>query len=119
MDVLVVEDEWLIAEELCDRLRDMGHRPIGPALSCAQALELVKQERADVAILDTQLGHETCEAVLNECLREGIAVIISSGHDKGHLPAFVGNLTFLPKPHAPPALADALAAAFWDLSSPR
>lgn len=117
MDILVVEDEWLIAEELCDRLRDMQHCPIGPALSCAEALELLKQKQADVAILDTELGHETCQAVLEECVRMGIPVIISSGHDKSHLPDFVRGRVLLPKPHSDYALAEALEEAVTDLDT--
>jgi len=53
VDVLIVEDEWLIAEELKDQLEDLGHNPIGPALSCSAALELLKAAKPDVAILDT------------------------------------------------------------------
>jgi DNA-binding NtrC family response regulator len=117
VDVLVVEDEWLIAEELCDRLRDMEHCPIGPALSCAEALELLKQKPADVAILDTELGHETCETVFVECVHRGIPVIISSGHDVSHLPDFVRGCVLLPKPHSDYALAEALEAAVTDLDT--
>lgn len=111
MDVLIVEDEWLIAQELSDRLTDMGHNPLGPALNCSQALELLRSKRPDVAILDTELGNETCEPVLDQCVREGIPIIISSGHDKDHLPAFVGQRLLIAKPHAPDALAKALADA--------
>jgi DNA-binding response OmpR family regulator len=111
VDVLIVEDEWLIAEELKDRLLDLGHNPIRPALNCSAALELLRENRPDVAILDTELGNETCEPVLDECVRAGIPIIISSGQDEEHLPAFVGERILIPKPHMPGALAQVLADA--------
>jgi CheY-like chemotaxis protein len=111
VDVLIVEDEWLIAEELKDQLQDMGHKPVGTAFNCSQALELLRHSKPDIAILDTQLGSETCEVVLNQCVRDGIPIIISTGHDEAHLPAFVGDQIMVSKPNAPNALAKALAEA--------
>lgn len=111
MDVLIVEDEWLIAEELKDQLEDLGHNPIGPALNCSAALELLREVKPDVAILDTELGDETCEVVLHRCVADGIPVIIGSGHDQSHLPAFVGDRILLSKPYSTSAIVGALAAA--------
>jgi DNA-binding LytR/AlgR family response regulator len=111
VDVLIVEDEWLIAEELKDRLEDMGHNPIGPALNCSEALELLRHSRPDVAILDTELGDETCEPVLTQCVRDGIPIVISTGHDAAHLPSFIGDRIIITKPNAPDDLAKALMDA--------
>lgn len=54
--VLVLENEVLIADDLCDTLNDLGYVAVGPALSYSQALELLHSEKVDIAILDIDLG---------------------------------------------------------------
>ena len=44
--VLVVEDETLLAETLCDLLRGAGCEPIGPAANVAVALGLIENPRS-------------------------------------------------------------------------
>ena len=59
MKILIVEDEWLIGEDLKDRLEQLGHEVLGPALNCSAALELIFRTRPDLAVVDTHLGSET------------------------------------------------------------
>ena len=86
--ILVVEDEWLIAEELKDQIEQLGQEVLGPAFSCAEALEILRQERPDQATVDTHLGSETCEAVLNELSAQSVSVLICSGHTQGGFLSF-------------------------------
>lgn len=97
--VLVVEDEWLIGEDLKAQLEDLGCAVMGPAPSCSAALEAIWSAKPDLAFVDTQLGSETCEAVLEECERQGIPVIIMSGHSASDLPLFCGDRQLLSKPY--------------------
>ena len=99
LNVLVVEDEWLIAEDLKTSLEDLGCRVLGPAPSCAAALEIIWREKPDLAYVDTRLGSDTCEAVLEECERQGVSVIISSGHAEQELPAFASGRPLIAKPY--------------------
>jgi DNA-binding response OmpR family regulator len=108
LNVLILEDEWLIAEVLKDHLEEMGHRVVGPAMTCAAALEVLFRERPDIAVLDTQLGADTCEVVLEECQRQGIPVVISSGHSSAALPLFASGLPSLSKPYELGALTRVL-----------
>jgi DNA-binding response OmpR family regulator len=57
--VLVVEDEWLIAEYLCDALEDSGYSVAGPASLVKQALTLVERNGFDIAILDVSQARNT------------------------------------------------------------
>ena len=106
--VLIVEDEWLIAEDLKASLEDLGCEVLALAPNCAAALEVIWREKPDLAYVDTQLGSETCEAVLEECERQGVPVIISSGHMPSDMPAFVGNRAILPKPFSTGAIEASL-----------
>jgi two-component system, response regulator PdtaR len=56
LNILVVEDDPIIAEDLRGWLLDHGHRVTGPAATCAAAKRLVLRERPDAAILDINLG---------------------------------------------------------------
>jgi CheY-like chemotaxis protein len=56
--ILVVEDELLIAMEIESLLRRGGFRGIGPALTVAGALALIQRQRPDAAVLDVNLRGE-------------------------------------------------------------
>ena len=98
LNVLVVEDEWLIGEDLKDTLETLQCRVLGPASSCAEALQIIAHEKPDLAYVDTKLGSETCEAVLDECARRGVPVIISSGHADPELPRYAAGRPSIGKP---------------------
>ncbi|WP_434729922.1 response regulator [Rhizobium binae] len=54
--ILVVEDEFFIADELRRKLSAAGLRVLGPVSSNENALDLLQQERPDVAVLDVHLA---------------------------------------------------------------
>jgi len=111
LKILVVEDEWLIGEELKDQLEHLGHEVMGPALNCAAALELVFRTRPDLAVVDTHLGSETCEAVLDELAAQEVPVIICSGHSEQELPDFARGFPLLTKPFNSQAVQSALGSS--------
>lgn len=89
-NILIVEDDANQAELLKKALMALGHRVLGPARDCSSALELIWRERPDLAFVDTHLGSETCEAVLEECDNQSVPVVITLG-DGDDLPAFCGD----------------------------
>ena len=60
--VLVLEDSPIILMDLESTLEDAGFMPIC-ARNCAKAFRAINDIRLDVAILDVNLGDETCEPV--------------------------------------------------------
>jgi len=58
--ILVVEDSHLLAELLCDFLRDYGIEPVGPADRLQDGCRLARQRALDGAILDMALGESLC-----------------------------------------------------------
>ncbi len=54
--ILVVEDEIVIADNICAILEDLGYEVLEPAIHYDEALETIKEELPDLAILDIQLG---------------------------------------------------------------
>lgn len=54
--IFVVEDEVLIADELCRTLDKLGYEALEPALSYREAIERFESEKADLVMLDIYLG---------------------------------------------------------------
>ncbi len=79
--VLLVEDEYLIAHDLCTKLEDVGAVVIGPEPSVQRALRRVVEEAAiDVAVLDINLGGEKAFPVADALNRRDVPFVFSSGY---------------------------------------
>ena len=104
--ILVIDDEPVILDYLESCIADMGLEVSGAVLTSAAALESIAQNKPDLALVDAQLGHETCEAVINECASLGISVIISTGMPD--VPACCVGLPVLHKPYSADVLSEAI-----------
>jgi DNA-binding LytR/AlgR family response regulator len=54
--ILVVEDEIIIADHICDTLDDLGYEALEPVINYTEAIAAIEQEKPDLAILDIQLS---------------------------------------------------------------
>lgn len=82
--ILVVEDEFLIADELRRVLTAAGFRVLGPVSSNEDALDLIAQDKPDFAILDVHLGVELVTPVALELQRLNVPFVLTSafsGHE--------------------------------------
>src|SRR5262249_6271136 len=85
--ILVVEDEFLLAEDLRNHLMDAGAVVVGPAASTNDAIGLIeKTEKMDGAIVDMNLGGHLASSVVDELRLAGIPVILTTGYDASSLP---------------------------------
>jgi two-component system, response regulator PdtaR len=79
MRVLVAEDDPLIALGLVERLRSLGHEPIGPACDGAQAIELAKASLPDLYLFDIEMpnvdGLEAATQLAGEGFRRPVVVV--------------------------------------------
>jgi len=79
MRILVAEDDPLIALALAERLRALGHEPIGPAGDGAQAVELARTSEPDLYLFDVEMpkldGLETAAQLAAEGLRRPVVVV--------------------------------------------
>jgi DNA-binding response OmpR family regulator len=99
--ILVVEDEALVAMLVEDALIDAGFAVIGPARSVSQALELLKAEPLDAAVLDLNLGGENSVSVADALAARGIPFLVATGYGAAGLPAHLKHIPVLPKPYDP------------------
>ncbi|MFN3465373.1 MAG: response regulator [Terricaulis sp.] len=81
--ILVVEDDALIAMELCERLTDMGYEVMGPAHSIPEAETLLARETPDGALLDATLAGGVSSLPLGMILHgKGVRIAFCTGYDK-------------------------------------
>lgn len=112
-NVLIVEDEALIAMELSYLLEDLGHRVLGIGASVDRALTLIDQyhDDLDLVILDASLGGVPALEVAQALGRGHIPYVVASGYsreDLGRL-GFDASVT-IAKPYHASEIAAALAA---------
>lgn len=79
LNVLIVEDEALVAWLLEDALAYSGHCPAGVAETMAEALSLADERRPDVALCDLRLADgDDGAAVADALARRGIPCLFVS-----------------------------------------
>lgn len=59
MRILIVEDEVIIALDLQVTMESAGHTVIGPALTIAEAVELLQADRPDLALINMGDGNDS------------------------------------------------------------
>jgi DNA-binding response OmpR family regulator len=102
--VLVVEDESLLAETLCDLMQDAGCEMVGPAATVAAALSLIDQAAIDVAILDIHLVREMSFPVAYALRRRGIPLLFLTSYQQRNLPPDLSDAILVEKPFSVPLL---------------
>ena len=109
--ILVVDDEYLIADDLAALLRGAGAEVIGPAASLPKAMRLASDtQHFDAAVLDINLRGEMSYAAADALLEKGTPLLFLSGYSAASLPERFRNIRQLIKPHASAQLIEALDA---------
>jgi len=96
--VLVVEDDYFIAEEAHDVLRDAGAEVLGPAASIETARNLLADTRPDYALLDINLGSGPDFTLARSMTAIGVPVVLVTGYDRSVIPSDLTCLPCLQKP---------------------
>ena len=79
--ILVVEDIYLVAEVICEQLRDCGCEVVGPVGQLNEALALARQETLDGAILDVNLKGQSSFSVSDALSERTIPYVFLTGYD--------------------------------------
>lgn len=108
--VLVVEDESLIASLIEDYLADVGCDTVGPFDSVAGALEAVRSETFDAAVLDVNLVGERSYPVADALTARGIPFLFLSGYGDAGLQPGLRTGRICTKPFRGDDLTGMLAA---------
>lgn len=112
LDVLLLEDQLLIAVDVEEMLTRLGARQVRTASTIVEARRRLTEQRPDLAILDVNLGQGTTSMPFAEELESlGLPFVFATGYGDDALIA--GGFTAAPvvrKPYESIALARAIAA---------
>jgi len=116
LDILIVEDETMLALDLAFAFEDAGAEVIGPSHTLDAAMALVSQPgfRADAAVLDVDLAGRDVLPVAYKLVELGIPFVFHTGHgDRQHLTSLFPGAIVCMKP----TLSDELVAKLRKLTA--
>lgn len=96
--VLVLEDDVLQGEHVCDLLLGEGMEPLGPVATAEAAVELLDTTTVDAAILDIRLQNGLCFKVARALMQKQIPFIFLTGSVQEVIPAEFRSVPVLLKP---------------------
>ena len=104
-DVLIVEDDPIIALDFEDTILGFGVKTIRTAGGVAKALEMIADRAPDFALLDVGLVHEKSFAIAERLDAMKIPFVFVTGYGADvRMPAAFAERPRLPKPYSSDAL---------------
>jgi len=97
--ILVVEDEFFIAQEIVDALDASGFEVLGPCPTVPKALDCLENlEVCDAAVLDASLRGASSLPVAEALAERGIPFAVVTGFSLNQLPPDMAAAPVLAKP---------------------
>lgn len=107
--VLIVEDEYYLADDARTVLTDCGAQVLGPVATVAEARAMIERGAGiDVVLLDVNLRGEMAFDVADALNARGIPFAFVTGYDRGALPTRFAAAARLEKPVEPEEVASLL-----------
>lgn len=107
--ILVVEDEYFLADDVRDALTEAGAEVLGPVPSVEEASALIaREERIDAAVLDVNLRGELVFPVADALRERGVPFAFATGYDRWAIPDRFADALRVEKPLQARCIADAL-----------
>jgi CheY-like chemotaxis protein len=111
--ILVVEDNYLLADEMCDYLTGLGIVPVGPACTLDDAIALAREMPLNGAVLDINLDGRLCTGVCEVLARRDIPFMFHTGYrNLGLVPLQFRSMPVVDKPFEPEQLKKVLTNLF-------
>ena len=108
--ILVIEDEYFLADDIAQALRALGANVVGPVGELTEATILVEGDVAiDAAVVDINLRNETVFALARVLRARMVPFIFTSGYDRTSIEAEFRDIPLWEKPLDLAAMARSLA----------
>jgi DNA-binding NtrC family response regulator len=104
--VLIVEDEYFLADDLKKELESCGAKVVGPNAELHAAQAQISRDGFDVAAVDVDLRGEFAWPVADELIRENIPFGFFTGYGAEAVPPRFRHVIRLEKPCDPSKVAD-------------
>jgi DNA-binding response OmpR family regulator len=103
--ILVVEDNYLLAEVVCDFVIDCGMQPVGPASGVETGLVYAREAAIDGAILDVNLNDRFCFPICAALAERNIPFAFLTGYGQlSMIPQAYRSAPLVAKPFDPDEL---------------
>ncbi len=110
--ILVAEDEYITAFDLCDTFEEAGYEVEGPHAGISSAMLACQKERPDVALLDVELADGLTFELAQKLIDDDVPVILHSEPESASsVAARCPRATTLAKPCPPAKLLDTISRA--------
>ena len=96
--VMIVEDEFIIADEIAMIVEGAGHAVIGPVASVEDASAMLASERPDFAIIDANLRGQSSSPLARSLAGMEIPFCICTGYRIDDLKPTFGDVAVIQKP---------------------
>ena len=106
--VLVVEDQYLVAEEMRRMVIALGGEVVGPVARAAPGLDVIARQGIDLALLDINLGGDDVYPLAEELLRRDAPFFFVTGSEPWVIPEMFRDVPRLEKPVTSKILSDAV-----------
>jgi CheY-like chemotaxis protein len=109
--ILVIEDDYLVAQLLVELLEDAGAEVVGPAGWLEEAIELIEREgqTLDAAVLDVNLHGKRSYPIADALIRHSVGFLFATGYGAGVIDSKYQSHPRCEKPFHTDALLTALA----------
>ncbi len=109
--VMIVEDEFIIADEIAMIVEGAGHAVVGPVASVEDATAMLGTDRPDFAIIDANLRGQSSSQLARSLAGMEIPFCVCTGYRLDDLQPAFGEVTVIQKPVRDKALKSVLDAA--------
>lgn len=97
--ILIVEDEFLVAEDMAYEVRALGLEVVGPIENVAAALKTIFETGGiDGALLDINVGGDLTFPIADALLERGIPLAFTTGYDENNVPEKYAGVACYSKP---------------------
>jgi DNA-binding response OmpR family regulator len=108
--ILVVEDDFYLADDAGRALRAAGAEIVGPIPRSAAALDAIARDGIDAAVVDINLGDGPSFDLADALKRHGVPFVFVTGYDEVLIPERHAGAITVQKPADARAVVQALAA---------
>jgi two-component SAPR family response regulator len=96
--VLVLEDEWIIADQIESALKEAGYEVVGPVGRVDAAMALIKNLAAEAAVLDVNMHGDRSFRAATQLAHDKIPFVFLSGYAETVLPPDLKDRPLMQKP---------------------
>lgn len=108
--ILVIEDEFFLADDVAAALARCGATVLGPVASVGGATAAIERDSPDCALVDVNLGGDMAFPLARRLRAEGIPFVFATGYGADALPPEFAGTPHIEKPFNPDAAVVALTS---------